>query len=570
LEAAVAPRSVLVLHCDDRSGLTAIRSLGRAGIVVDVGWPTDRCAIESRYVRNVFDLPNPNHGLEVWLDMLKGILSVYNYDLVVPCADPAVIPIQQHKIEICKKARVYALSDDAFLSTINKYQTLLLAEQCKIPIPRWTLVHTPQEIGTVGDNFAFPVVLKPVSSFNLRCPTESRRVRIIRDKRDLAPVLEAMLHNDPVLVQDFFYGQSFGLELLAKDGQVLVAFQHERLHAPPAGGGSSYRRSVPLDARLLDAAKAFVSAVRYTGVMMVEFLVNPENGDWILVETNARFWGSLPLAVASGVDFPLYLYCMLVEGRTDFPKDYKIGVYCRNLRKDLSWLKKNFSADRIDPTLHVVPLRRILIEFKNVLTMSEHIDTFAVDDPRPFLTELSIIIKRAIGAMLRHTGLLRLVKAQRTRRTLNKLRGAARITFVCYGNICRSPFAEAYARLIMPVGVVFSSAGTFPEANRRSPAEACAAAKRVGIDLHAHRSRILSAELVEASDVIAVFDSHNLNGVLQKFPQAKSRILSLGDLLPGLDKEITDPYGQTAEQFDYCYRTIMNLLMRFRVKRMEL
>ena len=355
------------------------------------------------------------------------------------------------------------------------------------------------------------------------------------------------------------------MEVLANEGQVLVAFQHERVHELLAGG-SSYRRSVPLDGRILDATKAFVAANNYTGVMMLEFRVNPKNGDWILVETNGRFWGSLPLAVASGVDFPVYLYYMLVEGRTDFQKPYKIGVYCRNLQLDLTWLKINLSADPTVPAFRVVPLSRVCMEIKNVVTMSEHIDTFAIDDPGPFFTELRDLGGRAIRSLARRTlrliGLPRLRKVRSARRASVKIRGATKVTFVCYGNICRSPFAEAYARSIVPNGVTFSSAGTFPEANRCSPKEACAAAKSVGINLDAHRSRVLSASIVEEFDVIVVFDHRNLKDVLQQFPRAKSRIVRLGDFLSGVEYEIADPYGQPAEQFEYCYRTIMNLLAR--------
>ena len=192
----MAPRSVLVLDCDERSGLTVTRSLGRAGITVDIGWPTQRSAIKSRYVRNIVDLPNPNDASEAWLDALKSLLVEYKYDLIIPCSDRAIIPIQKHKIEIGKFARVYALSDRAFISTFDKYQTTLLAEQCKIPIPRWALVRTQQEIVTTCEAFECPVVLKPIWSFT----RERRGVEIIQSKRDLASTLEVMLPNGPVLI----------------------------------------------------------------------------------------------------------------------------------------------------------------------------------------------------------------------------------------------------------------------------------------------------------------------------------------------------------------------------------
>ena len=407
-------------------------------------------------------------------------------------------------------------------------------------------------------------MLKPVSSFSLEHADGRREVQTIRSESDLAPALEKMLRDGPVQVQTFFRGKGVGVELLAKDGHMLIAFQHERVHEPPTGGGSSYRRSVPLDARLLDAAKALVSSLHYTGVLMAEFRVNPEIEDWILVETNARFWGSLPLAAVSGVDFPLYLYQTLVGGRTDFPQNYKIGVYSRNLTLDLRWFKNKIKAYRNDPTLRVVSLRHVCSELRNVFTLSEHIDTFALDDPRPFFVEARELAGRAIKVVwtrvARLSGVSRFRKMLRAKRAVRKIRGATKVTFVCYGNICRSAFAEAYARSIAPQGIKFFSAGTFAKSDRHSPDEARAVAKRVGIDLEGHRSRVLSSSMAEESDVIVIFDRQNLEAVSREFPQTKSRIVRLGDFLPGAEEEIPDPYGQPTEHYERCFQTISNFI----------
>ena len=44
--------------------------------------------------------------------------------------------------------------------------------------------------------------------------------------------------------------------------------------------------------------------LHYSGVAMVEFKINPKTNEWVFMEINGRFWGSLPLAMAAGVDFP--------------------------------------------------------------------------------------------------------------------------------------------------------------------------------------------------------------------------------------------------------------------------
>jgi Carbamoyl-phosphate synthase L chain, ATP binding domain len=205
-----------------------------------------------------------------------------------------------------------------------------------------------------------------------------------------------MLLNGPVAMQENFIGQGAGIELLLNAGEPLLAFQHVRIHEPIRGGPSAYRKSMALSPELLTAAVRVLGAVRYHGVAMVEFKLNPATGQWVFLEVNARFWGSLPLAVAAGADFPLALYQLLVEGRTSFPRRYRQGLYCRNLTLDLEWQAANFFADRADPTLATQPLYRVFGDaLANLLTSRERFDTFAHDDHGPFLAEVVELARRA-------------------------------------------------------------------------------------------------------------------------------------------------------------------------------
>jgi hypothetical protein len=56
------------------------------------------------------------------------------------------------------------------------------------------------------------------------------------------------------------------------------------------------------------------------------------------MEINGRFWGSLPLAIAAGVDFPGMLANLMLDRPIDPPREYKVGVRCRHLKGDLSYL----------------------------------------------------------------------------------------------------------------------------------------------------------------------------------------------------------------------------------------
>jgi protein-tyrosine-phosphatase/predicted ATP-grasp superfamily ATP-dependent carboligase len=562
---------VLVLGCDSRSGLTVVRSLGRAGLAVDIGWPeAGSLAGTSRYVRAVRDIPayDPaDRSVEpAWKRSLIDLVEDQRYDLVIPCSDPAIIPLQLHADELARHGRFYTLSDRAFTTSFDKWETHRLAEALGIPTAPWVRVEKIGDIASVGSEWQLPLVLKPLSSFDMAGfdmtgPAGGKRmVRKLYDRARLAENVAEMLLRGPLLAQANFSGRGVGVEVVASDGNVLCAFQHERVHEPPHGGGSSYRRSVPLDPRLGDATCRLAQALDYTGVMQAEFRVDGATGRWILVEINGRFWGSLPLAVASGMDFPLGLYRVLVEGCRELPRTYRTGIHCRSLGLDIGWFFKNLRADRSDPTLQTRKLWQVAAEIRHVVTLTERSDLLVLDDPKPGLLEIRGLAvecgRRAAGALRWRFRRTRFARRRAARRLSVRASGAHSILFVCKGNICRSPFAAEYARRILPERIGVASAGYYPQPLRRCPGEAVAAAARFDIDLSNHRSAVLNGEMIASADLIFVFDDENFERVLLNFPESGDRIFYVGLLDEEREFAIPDPWGSDAATFGRCYTSI--------------
>lgn len=399
---------VLALGREPRSLLAVVRSLGRRGIDVDVGWsPLSSPAVRSRYVRRVHDIPPFSQGDSRWKQALTRLFEEERYELVIPCDDSAILPLQRHRADLEGLARIYLLSDRAFEVTSSKPATSALARDLGIPVPREKVVEGTAAAPAIAAEFGLPVVLKPHVSVGCDDVTSKRFVRKVYDANRLQAELDELLAHGPVQVQQNVLGIGVGVEVMAERGELLVAFQHERVHEPLLGGGSSYRRSVELNPELTRATAALLQALDYTGVAMVEFKVERDTGRWVLMEINGRFWGSLPLAVAAGVDFPYYLYQLLLERRRSFPAGYRVGLYARNWSRDAVWLLQNLRADRSDPTLMTLPLPRVLLEVKQLLTLRERSDTFTLDDPLPGLAEIFSLVKKPWARMIRRLPKLR-------------------------------------------------------------------------------------------------------------------------------------------------------------------
>jgi protein-tyrosine-phosphatase len=149
------------------------------------------------------------------------------------------------------------------------------------------------------------------------------------------------------------------------------------------------------------------------------------------------------------------------------------------------------------------------------------------------------------------------------------------VLFVCKGNICRSAFAGRYLRKVARerdlAGIRSSSAGLVVPLSIPSPAPAVRVAAALGIDIADHRSKPVTAEMIEGSDVVFVMEHRQAVSLRKAFPEHASKIflLSMFDTgrPPAWDRvsryNIRDPYGGTENEFLECFRGIERSIEEF-------
>jgi protein-tyrosine-phosphatase/predicted ATP-grasp superfamily ATP-dependent carboligase len=552
---------VLVLGQDNRSFLSVVRSLGRKGLEVHVAWcPSHSSALRSRYVARVHRLPAYDPVDATWKERFIALCDAQRFDLVLPTNDPSIIPLHLNRVELEPHARLYLPSPEVFEIAFDKHRSRALAVSLGLPVPREERFACPVAAADVLARFHCPLAVKPLASFRVDDVRRKHQVRLVFETSELEPALRAFDGDDEVLVQDFFAGSGVGIEMLVDRGEVLVAYQHIRLHEPRRGGNSSFRKSVAPWPELRAAAADVMRALAYTGVGMVEFRVDLATRRWIFLEINGRFWGSLPLAVAAGADFPWWLYQLVVEGRRDFPTGYRTELYGRNWLNEIDWLAQNLRGPRAERYTLVQAAR----ELTPMLRGSHRNDTLVIDDPGPGLYELRRLAGRLVGAagrVARSAGnRLPLVRRLRAARAQRALRSARTVLFVCKGNICRSPFAQAYAQATIANGGRVLSSGYHPREGRPCPPEAVAAARELGFDLALHRSTVLSEDVVRRAEAIFVFDEENWRTLLAAYPFARRKLHRVGELSPAGPLDIRDPYGGSLEDFRTAYGAIRRTL----------
>jgi protein-tyrosine-phosphatase len=366
------------------------------------------------------------------------------------------------------------------------------------------------------------------------------------------------------VVEGFFEGFGLGLSVLAKDGRILQAFQHERVHQTDLTSGSSYRRAIPVSPDLEDAAERILQPLRYTGLAMLEFRRNRSSGEYILLEVNARPWGSLPFPIALGVDFPFLWYRLLTQEIESLRVSYREGIYSRNMEHDLIYLRSRVEQLKDKPLKAIIFSMTWLSGFWRWAVGRECWDSLVLDDPRPGLVELKREIQRLVRLAVRPVWVLaeRVLQRLRAKRVLAKAYesgGDGVIVFVCQGNICRSPFAALQLERFLGARIKkpkIMSAGILPLEGRSPPRIATLAARERGVNMTTHKSRHLSRALAESASVIIVFDHLNRRAVTARYPDLKT-VVGVGDLSPGDEFDaIRDPYGKDAATFRATYAAV--------------
>ncbi len=206
---------------------------------------------------------------------------------------------------------------DSYLIACNKAKTLGLAKKLGIPIPKTTF---PTRTNFEA-NLPFPVVVKPALG--------SGNVRMFYSDKEVQAYLKYGLHNAAELViQERIRGDGYGFFALYKRGELQTYFMHKRIREiPPTGGPSTAAKSV-YEPKLLELGSKILDTLAWHGVAMVEFKRDIETGEFKLMEINPKFWGSLDLAVASGVNFPYLAVCLVTSRELPARQTYKSLKYC--------------------------------------------------------------------------------------------------------------------------------------------------------------------------------------------------------------------------------------------------
>jgi predicted ATP-grasp superfamily ATP-dependent carboligase len=392
--------TAIVLGSDTPIGLAVIRELGAHGVQVHA---VSRTGVSiggaSRFAHA--EHLRPDGPIADWLPDLiaasgaQALLAISETDLIELAELPDVID----------GCRILTPRAEPLAKVLDKSVTLALARSIGIDVPAsWQPIKS-EDFGVRARTIIYPVVLKWADPPSVIPILERQGIAFLKAQfvTNATALVAALERYDGVglwpLVQKYCPGVGVGQMIYITDGEPVMRFQHRRLHEwPPEGGVSTLCEGVPLreHAAQMPKSEALLLAIGWEGPAMVEYRHDPGIGRYWLMEVNGRFWGSLPLASASGAPFAWEQYRREILGQTDVSAPPRSRLRARYMIPETRRLARVlFQRSAIaDPFFKARPWRDLLDYAAGFLRSGTRYYVWRGDDPGPFCRDVRNIVRK--------------------------------------------------------------------------------------------------------------------------------------------------------------------------------
>ena len=379
--------TVLVTGGEHFGGLAAIRGLVLAG---HDAWAAvvrnHSYAAWSRLPAGTIRVPDPVVEPEPFAEAVAAAADHIGARVVLPGTDVALSSLAGRLDAFRPGIAVGVCSPDLVERATSKTALSELAEAAGLDVPP-TRVLTRADVEAA--QIAFPAVVKPSRSDvegadGSLVHTGARRVENARALRDAI----AQLGGNEWLAQPYVSGELVAVAGVAWEGAVVAEIhQLSRRIWPPDCGGSSYAATIEPDAERSRKVRRLVANLGWSGIFQVQLL--RRGTEEFLIDFNPRFYGTLALALAAGVNLPAVWVDLLRGVEISPPPTYRVGVRFRAQWKDVRALATTARAGGLgEATAGLVP------------RASTCHPVFNWDDPLPAIAG-PIRIARAITASMR-------------------------------------------------------------------------------------------------------------------------------------------------------------------------
>lgn len=385
------PTGAIVLG-GDYQGLGIARSLGRHNVPVVVIDDERSIAKVSRYVKRTIrvdslrderstlaalELAKRKHGLDGWV--------------LFPTREENVAALARNRLDLSTSFRVPTPSWECIRHSCDKRQTYALASRLGIAMARTWFPADESALDEI--DVTRPVIVKPAIKEHFFYATREKAWRAdtkeeLRDKYRKAS--EIVGDSGEVIVQELVLGDGenqFSYCAFFKAGRPMaeMTVRRTRQHPSDFGRASTFVETMDVP-EIIEPSVRFLQEIGYYGLAELEFKRDTRDGQYKLLDFNARTWGYHSLGPAAGTDFPYLLFRDQIGGPVDYVR----------AREGVRWVR--LVTDVPNAFVDIRAKRLSAAAYLHTWTSGVDVEAvFSLRDPLPWFYELGLLPYLAIS-----------------------------------------------------------------------------------------------------------------------------------------------------------------------------
>lgn len=382
--------NILVTYCWVRSSYAVMRNLVKYGHKVFVAdaqrigmcqWSFKKAGFD-RYTSHYIDE-------DQFIEDVINICIKRKIDVIIPSHNETAV-FSKYIDRISIYAKVICPSSEHCDVFNNKKQSFDLAERIGLNIPKRINYSSIEDLREklakdTAQGYFVKLLTGNSSKGVFACSSKSLVLECVEKL-----ISEYRLSSERLpQVEHEVKGDGWGCSVLYWHGELICYFTHKRLIEKISDGGTSTLREAAQCSLIEDATKKLFDHVGFHGFAMAEYKYCEKTKTYWFIEVNPRLWGSIPLAIDSGVEFPRYAIDCLRSGpvATD---DIRVNIGWSN-----SWLLGTLFV--LFRQLLGFKLEGVRSSFKAL--KADAFDDLYFDDPFVFFGEVFAYIGSVVSDM---------------------------------------------------------------------------------------------------------------------------------------------------------------------------
>jgi D-aspartate ligase len=387
-DAKVASLPPVIILGGEANALSVARDLGREGIRVYLLCGAGAVCRHSRSC-DWIETTNGKTPEEQWSRFLLSPASDELVGAVVlSCSDAGLQVLIKHGEQLKRRFRLDLADPKAQVEMLDKLTTYAHAAAAGVPTPRFWDGATREQVVGLKDSLAFPVMVKPRLSHLFEAKFGRKHVIVWSFEQLLKTFDAATMAGLAVLLMEWIPGGDHQLcsyyTYLDETGTPLFDFTKRIIRRFPTGMGAACYHITDWVPQIVLPAQRLFRQVGLRGLANVEFKLDERDGQYKLIECNARFTASNCLVSASGCKLALFVYNRIVGRPLPKMTGFRQGMRLLDPVRDFSAFRELRAEGKMT--------------FGRWMASLLHRQTFAYfswTDPKPALVRLSKPFARA-------------------------------------------------------------------------------------------------------------------------------------------------------------------------------